>query len=140
MRHMIRLILTVLLFGCTTPVPYAWLDMNQQLRKNATGDLDDCRAYAARQYHPGVPAGEPYLTSQTGTAAGKKEDSFGEWRSDRSPFPATSINAQPVHKVPVSYTGYPGEFDYYPGYLDDILEKCMFDRGWSYQPVKNGMI
>jgi hypothetical protein len=32
------------------------------------------------------------------------------------------------------YTGYPGELDYHPEYLDDILEKCMSDRGWEYRP------
>ena len=42
----------------------------------------------------------------------------------------------PKHDVPVEYTGYPGELDYYPDYLDDIFEKCMQDKGWQYLPAK----
>jgi len=52
-----------------------------------------------------------------------------------SPFRTTNVNAQPIHEIPVNYTGYPEELDYTPNYLDDILEKCMLDRGWDYQPA-----
>jgi len=80
--------------------------------------------------------GEPYLKEQENKTGITESSNHGEWRPDRSPFPTTNINAMPVHEIPVDYTGYPGELDYYPSYLDDILEKCMQDRGWAYQPVE----
>jgi len=79
--------------------------------------------------------GEPFLKDQGNKTDVMDNTTRGEWRPDRSPFPTTSINSLPVHEIPVEYTGYPGELDYYPSYLDDILEKCMQDRGWTYQPV-----
>lgn len=135
MRGIILLFITIQLFGCTAPVPYAWQDTRQPARDDAAADLGECRTYAARQYRPGMPAGEPYLKNKPGEADETAEASQGQWRPDRSPFPVTNSNAQPVHEIPVDYTGYPGELDYYPGYLDAILEKCMHDRGWGYREV-----
>lgn len=63
------------------------------------------------------------------------EQPYGEWRTDRSPNKTINKNALPIHDIPVDYTGYPGELDYAPHYLDDILEKCMNDRGWQYLPA-----
>ena len=132
----ILLVVTTLLYSCASPLPYAWQDMRQPARESAATDLEECRAFAARQYRPGMPAGETYLKDQSDVAMAPSGDNRGgEWRPDRSPWPTTNANAQPVHDVPVDYTGYPGELDYSPDYLDDILEKCMHDRGWSYEPV-----
>ena len=135
MQRITLFFITTLFIGCATPVPYAWQDTRQPLRDDATIDLEECRAFAARQYQPGVPTGEPYLKDQTNKTGVMDENSRGEWRPDRSPFPTINNNTLPIHDVPVDYTGYPGELDYHPNYLDDILEKCMQDRGWSYQPV-----
>lgn len=135
MRGITLLCLIASMIGCAAPVPYAWQDTRQPVREDATVDLEQCRAYAARQYQPGVPMGEPYLKEQGNKTEFTENSRQGEWRPDRSPFPTTNINALPIHEVAVDYTGYPGELDYYPGYLDDILEKCMQDRGWAYQPV-----
>jgi hypothetical protein len=139
MRNITLFIIATLLLGCTTPSPYSWQDTRQPARDDATADLKRCQDYAARQYRPGIPMGEPYLKDQAGDQStskteGMDDNRHGEWRPDRSPFPTTNINAQPIHKVPVDYTGYPGELDYYPSYLDDILEKCMQDHGWRYLP------
>ena len=134
MRRVLLLFITTQLFGCTSPVPYAWQDINQPARNNATSDLEECRIYAAKQYRPGIPAGEPYLGKRT-EKGDETVDKNNEWRPDRSPFPTTNINAQPIYDVQVDYTGYPGELDYSPGYLDAILAKCMYDRGWEYKPV-----
>ena len=135
MQRVTLLIITTLLFGCATPVPYAWQDTRQPIRDDATIDLEECRIFAARQYQPGIPAGEPYLKNQTDQTGIIEEDRRGEWRPDRAPFPTINSNTLSTHDIPVDYTGYPGELDYHPNYLDDILEKCMQDRGWSYQPV-----
>ena len=135
MQRITLFFITTLFIGCATPVPYAWQDTRQPLRDDATFDLEECRTFAARQYQPGLPTGEPYLNDQTNTAGMTDENNRGEWRPDRSPFPTLNNNSLPLHDVPVDYTGYPGELDYHPNYLDDILEKCMRDRGWSYQPV-----
>lgn len=137
MRGIILLVIAAQLFGCTTPAQYTWQDTRQPARDDATADLEICRTYAAKQYRAGMPKGEPYLTDQANRIVGTNNSIPGEWRADRSPFPTTNINAQPVHEVPVVYTGYPGELDYFPSYLDEILEKCMLDRGWVYQPVRN---
>ena len=134
MQRITLCFITTLLFGCATPVPYAWQDTRQPIRDDATIDLEECRTFAARQYKPGIPAGEPYLKDQTSKTTMMDGQNRGEWRPDRSPFP-TINNTLPTHDVPVDYTGYPGELDYHPDYLDDILEKCMQDRGWIYQPV-----
>ena len=144
MRHLTLLIITTLFLSCTAPTPYTWQDTRQPARDDATADLRKCQDYAARQYQPGTPMGEPYLKDQTnGQSAswmeGVDDNNNGEWRPDRSPFPTTNINAQPIHEVPVDYTGYPGELDYYPSYLDDILEKCMHDHGWSYLPATDSI-
>jgi hypothetical protein len=134
MRGIILLLCTIILCGCTTPTPYSWKDTREPAREEATLDLDECRSFAARQYRSGIPAGEAYLKDQADSNEGSSTNQRGgEWRPDRSPFPTTNINAQPVHDVPVDYTGYPGELDYSPSYLDDILEKCMLDRGWVYE-------
>ncbi len=140
MRGIILLVITALVImtllpGCTGREPYAWQDTRQPTRDDATADLEECRTYAARQYRPGMPAGEPYLKNKGEETNETKEDSHGQWRPDRSPFPVININAQPIHKIPVDYTGYPGELDYSPGYLDAVLEKCMLDHGWRYEPV-----
>jgi hypothetical protein len=139
MRGTILLLSTTILCGCTAPVPYTWQDTREPAREEATVDLEECRAFAARQYRPGRPAGEAYLKNQADSNEGfSKNRRGGEWRPDRAPFPTTNINTQPVHDVPVDYTGYPGELDYSPGYLDDILEKCMLDRGWVYEAEAGG--
>ncbi len=134
MRRILLLFITAQLLGCTAPVPYAWQDIRQPARINATSDLEECRIYAAKQYQPGIPAGEPYLNNRPGNGD-ETADKLGEWRPDRSPFPTTNINAQPIYDIPVDYTGYPGELDYSPDDLDAIFEKCMHDRGWRYKPV-----
>lgn len=139
MRIQIACVIIVLfLAACAAPVQYTWQDSREPARESATTDLDECRAYAARQYKPGMPAGEPYLRDAEIEARAVDGKTSGEWRPDRSPFKTTNINAQPIHDVPVDYTGYPGELDYSPHYLDDILEKCMHDRGWLYEPVTEG--
>lgn len=146
MRNITLFITTALLLGCTAPAPYSWQDTRQPVREDATDDLEKCRSYASRQYQPGTPMGESYLKAQEvlkdqagGQSASKTEDmnndSNGQWRPDRSPFPRININDLPIHDVPIDYTGYPGQLDYYPSYLDDILEKCMLDHGWRYLPV-----
>ena len=158
MRNIILFITTTLLLSCAASSPYSWQDTRQPVREDATADLEKCRTYAAKQYQPGTPMGESYLKSQEvlkdhegfNNQAGLKDqaggqavsnmedmdnDSNGQWRPDRSPFPIININDLPIHEVPVDYTGYPGELDYYPSYLDDILEKCMHDHGWGYLPV-----
>jgi hypothetical protein len=141
MWRVIFLVVTTLLFGCTAPVPYAWQDMRQPARETAATDLEECRAFAARQYRPGMPAGEPFLKDQPNVADIPAENNRGgEWRPDRSPWPTTNVNAQPVHDIPVEYTGFPGELDYSPDYLDDILEKCMHDRGWSYDALPENQV
>ena len=123
-----------LLFGCT-PTQYAWQDTREPARENASADLETCRKFAAKQYQPGMPAGEEYLNYTNEEMMDEDNAKSGEWRPDRSPFKKVNVNALPVHDVPVDYTGYPGELDYHPHYLDDILEKCMHDKGWDYQPV-----
>lgn len=120
--------------GCSTTAPYTWQDTRQPEREDSLADLEYCRTYAARQYRPGIPAGDAYLDNRERSDDSPEESKQQEWRPDRSPYPVTNINEQTIHKVPVDYTGYPGELDYSPGYLDAILEKCMFDRGWEYRP------
>lgn len=135
MPFIASLFIVVLLSACTSQPPYAWQDTRQPAREDATADLEHCRAYAAQQYRPGMPAGAPYLR-QRETAIGEDRGyTQGVWRPDRAPFPTTNVNALPTHDVPVGYTGYPGELDYSPGYLDAILEKCMNDRGWAYDAL-----
>ena len=135
MRDLIILIITTLMLSCTVSTPYSWQDTREPARDDATADLEKCRSYAAKQYRPGMPTGDPYLKGLPNRTEQMNEYKQGEWRPDRSPFQRTNINALPIHKVPVDYTGYPGELDYYPDYLDDILENCMNDKGWAYQKV-----
>lgn len=134
MRDATLYFIMALIFGCTAQ-PYTWQDTRQPVREDPARDLEECQEYAGRQYRPGIPAGEAFLTTQERQAEERNHDGYGEWRPDRSPFPVMNNNSQPIHKVPVDYTGYPAELDYAPHYLDDILGKCMRDRGWSYQPA-----
>ncbi len=128
--------IALLLISCTAaPVHYSWQDTRTPAREDSSVDLEECKAFTARQYKPGIPAGEPYLKGEKSQQNPTDEIQAGTWRADRSPFQETNINSQPTHNVPVEYTGYPGELDYYPDYLDDILEKCMKDKGWSYLPT-----
>ena len=134
MRVILFCAVAAFLAGCSTTLPYSWQDTRQPEREDSLADLEYCRAYTARQYRPGIPAGDAYLKNpETGDNMPEKSDQQ-EWRPDRSPFHVTNINEQPIHNLPVDYTGYPGELDYSPGYLDAILEKCMSDRGWEYRP------
>ena len=136
MRGITLLFIATLQFGCASPSPYAWQDTRQPVREDVTVDLEQCRTYTAKQYQPGVPMGDPYLKEQGNKTERMENSSHEEWRPDRSPFPTTNNNYLPIHDIPVDYTGYPGALDYYPSYLDDILEKCMQDRGWTYKPVE----
>jgi hypothetical protein len=138
MQRTFLAIIISIFYGCASPVQYSWQDIRQPPRDDATVDLEECRTYTAKQYKPGMPAGESYLRDTGASPITDTGTRQGEWRPYRSPFPTTNVNSLPVHDVPVDYTGYPGELDYYPDYLDDIMEKCMFDRGWSYKPVSKG--
>ncbi len=135
MQRLTLFFISALLSACVSPAPYAWQDTRQPAREDAIADFEVCKAYAAKQYQPGTPAGEPYLNNQGNDTETSDNYKRKEWRPDRSPFPTTNVNAQSVHNIQVDYTGYPGELDYYPSYLDDILEKCMRDRGWAYREV-----
>lgn len=126
--------LAALLMGCAPTSDYSWQDTREPPREDFGADLETCRSYAARQYQPGMPAGEPYLSEAERSARDLDEQLTGTWRPDRSPFPTMNLNHLPQHDIPVAYTGYPGELDYHPDYLDQILEKCMLDRGWRYLP------
>ena len=128
------LLTSIGLFSCAPQTSYTWQDMRETPREEASMDLEDCRTYAARQYKPGVPTGEPYLRDSHTQDAFMAENKTGVWRPDRNPTSTININSESIHDVPTEYTGYPGELDYYPEYLDDILEKCMSDRGWEYRP------
>jgi hypothetical protein len=132
MRSLLILMLAVPLFSCTASMPFEWQDAGHAEREGVAADLEACRIYTARQYHPGVPAGTPYRQAQPGATTDETHDNLGRWRPDRTPFPTTNLNSRSVHNIPVGYTGYPGYLDYFPGYLDAILEKCMHDRGWYY--------
>ena len=108
-------------------------------------DLEECKAFAARQYQPGVPAGSPYLDEYQGyphgydwrdkTLSNNPTPQAYAWQPDRNPDRVTNLRQQPYHDVPRDFTGFPGELDYYPEYTDAILEKCMQDRGWMYGPT-----
>jgi len=134
MRKIIKAAALILLFGCSIPPQYTWQDTRQPAREDASADINECRSFAAKQYSPGVPAGEAYQKSSSHDLQDETGGQPGEWRPDRTPFPVVNQNSQPVHDIPTDYTGYPGELDYYPHYLDDIFEKCMHDKGWSYRP------
>lgn len=133
------LCIALMLAGCAAPINYSWQDSRQPRRNDATADLEECRIYAARQYRPGIPAGEPYLHEEAIRPL-VEAGSTTTWRPDREPFAKPHIDYHPRHDIPVEYTGYPAELDYWPEYLDEILEKCMLDRGWLYlaEPGSNG--
>ncbi len=137
MRNLLSLFSLILLCSCISTTQYSWQSLHDPLRDDSTPDLEECRNYAAKQYSPGIPTGEPYLKEQPSPSEGIDEYTQGEWRPDRNPSPVVNLNTTSVHNVPTEYTGYPGELDYHPNYLDDILEKCMLDRGWEYKPVGN---
>ena len=122
------------LFSCAAQTNYTWQDMREPPREEAGIDLEECRTYAARQYKPGTPAGETYLRENHIQDDPMAENKMGTWRPDRNPTETININSTPIHDVPTEYTGYPGQLDYHPEYLDDIMEKCMSDRGWEYRP------
>lgn len=130
------IVLSLILSSCISPSQYAWQDTRTPARASANQDLEYCKEYTAQQYKPGTPTGEPFLSEEEKNRLIDQERPLDEWRTDRTPFRTTSINQQPIHDVPTDYTGYPAELDYYPEYMDDILEKCMSNRGWEYLPVK----
>lgn len=136
-----RLWLTLLLIGTAgcTAAPWSWQDVRTPPRASAEADLTACRSYASAQYSPGIPAGDPYLDDHPPKAALDLEGpasapGTGTWHPDREPFPYTNRSQESSHGVVVPYTGYPGELDYHPDYLDALVEKCMADRGWAYRP------
>jgi hypothetical protein len=134
MVKFLLLLTSIGLFSCAPQPPYTWQDMREPSRQEASVDLEECRAYAARQYKPGIPTGEPYLRDSHTQDDFMAENEMGVWRPDRNPTDTININSESIHDVPTEYTGYPGELDYDPEYLDDILEKCMSDRGWEFRP------
>ncbi len=134
---------TLTMAGCT-PTPFSWQDTRVPARFDASADLDACRSYAAAQYSPGVPAGDPYRQTQVNypdpipldpPQENPDRSATGTWHPDREPFPTTNAERSNRHDVVVPYTGYPGDLDYHPGYLDALVEKCMSDRGWVYRPA-----
>lgn len=136
LRILSALLATLTLLGCATSAPYGWQDTRTPPRDDASSDLAACQSFAARQYRPGMPWGSSFLEKDPAQQP-TTEDQQRQWRPDRSPFPVVNINSQATHDVPVDYSGYPGELDYHPGYLDEILEKCMHDRNWEYRPISN---
>jgi hypothetical protein len=132
--------------GCTA-TPWSWQDTGTPARLDASADLDACRSYASSQYTPGVPAGDSYQQIPVNyadpapldkTSTNPGSTATGTWHPDREPFPYTSnYQGESRHGVVVPYTGYPGYYDYDPGYLDALVEKCMADRGWSFRPTPN---
>ncbi len=144
-RTSIACIIVIALSACSAPTRYSWQDTYQPPRESVDADLETCKAYTARQYQPGTPTGAPYLEQYRGYPNGEdwggkahemRPYEQGEWRPDRDPSQDINMNSLPIHDVEVGYTGYPGELDYHPGYLDAILEKCMLDRGWVYQATE----
>jgi hypothetical protein len=138
MLNLLLLFIALCLCSCGPQPTYSWQDARESSREDPSIDLEECREYAARQYKPGMPAGEAYLKEKATSGNELAEYAQGKWRPDRSPFNTTNLNSQPIHDIPTEHTGYPGELDYYPSYLDDILEKCMSDRGWAYWPMPEG--
>lgn len=120
--------------GCTSPA-WVWQDPREPSRTSPEADLAACRSHASAQYRPGIPAGDPYLRGQNAGAAGDAPAGTGTWHPDREPFPSISRSQEALHGVAVPYTGYPGYLDYHPGFLDALVEKCMADRGWVFQPA-----
>ncbi len=140
MNKFIIPLIIILTAGCSAPTIYTWQDTRTSAREDVSSDIKICQDYAARQYKPGVPAGEPYLKEQETPPDPTAEYKTGEWRPDRDPHRETNVRSTPIHDVPTEYTGYPGELDYYPDYLDDIFEKCMNDKGWEYKPKPEEII
>lgn len=138
MQNFLLLLFSIFLVSCAPQPTYTWQDTRESPRKDASFDLEECKSYAVKQYKPGIPAGEPYLRDDPALSNETAESTSGEWRPDRNPTETTNINSLPVHDIPTEFTGYPGALDYYPEYLDDILEKCMSDRGWEYRAVVEG--
>lgn len=133
------MILLIGVAGCAA-APWTWQDVRSPPRASAEADLAACRSYASAQYSPGTPAGDPYLNDRPpamdlGPELAGGDPVGGTWRPDREPFPYTNRNQESIHGVIVPYTGYPGELDYHPDYLDALVEKCMADRGWAYRPA-----
>lgn len=125
--------------GCTA-APWGWQDIRTPPRLDHEADLAACRSYASAQYSPGIPAGDRYLEdhplpSSPDQDMPDSDPATGTWHPDREPFPYTNRNQKSIHGVVVPYTGYPGELDYHPDYLDALVEKCMADRGWAYRPI-----
>lgn len=139
---MCRLWFSLLLFAVTacTAQTWTWQDLGTPSRPGPDADLAFCRSYASSQYVPGIPAGDPYLRDhpnppEPGREPADAQAGTGTWHPDREPFPYTNRSGESLHGVTVPYTGYPGELDYHPGYLDALVEKCMADRGWVYRPA-----
>ena len=140
MRLTVVLICLLGTAGCTA-TPWSWQDLGSPPRESAETDLAACRSYAAAQYSPGVPAGDRYLKDQPATLPLDPESrtpppGLGPWHADREPFPTTSSSQVSLHGVVVPYTGYPGSYDYHPGYLDALVEKCMREKGWAFRPAE----
>jgi len=141
-RIHIAILTCFLLQASCTPASYTWQDQYNLNREDFSSDLEFCRRYSANQYQPGIPKGAPYLDQHASYPTGDSglEPSStsaqisGEWHSDRNPMRWINISRSSRHEVETGYTGYPGELDYARGYTDDILEKCMSDRGWAYLP------
>lgn len=139
---MYRLWLVLLMSGIAgcAATDWNWQDTRTPARPGAEADLAACRSYASSQYTPGMPSGDSFLRDPLAPRPFVDENpdnplGTGLWHSDREPFPYTNRNRESLHGVVVPYTGYPGELDYHPGYLDALVEKCMADRGWRYRPV-----
>ncbi|MCM2263604.1 MAG: hypothetical protein NDI73_00265 [Desulfuromonadales bacterium] len=140
---MYRLWLILLLIGTVgcAATPWDWQDVRTPPRASSEADLAACRSYASAQYSPGIPAGDPYLKDHPLPEPLDQEmadidPGTGIWHPDREPFPYTNRSRESIHGVVVPYTGYPGELDYHPDYLDALVEKCMADRGWAFRPVE----
>jgi hypothetical protein len=138
MAYTVLLILLMGAAGCAA-TPWYWQDLGSPPRASAEADLADCRSYAATQYVPGIPAGDPYLKNHPQAPAFDQEapdiePGTGTWHPDREPFPYTNRSQETKQGVVVPYTGYPGYLDYHPEYLDALVDKCMTDRGWVFRP------
>lgn len=122
------------IFGCAQPQKYSWVDTRDPARESIQSDYEACQEFTSKQYKPGIPTGEAFLSEEDVNRRIRNEQSLDEWRPDKNPLQTRNINEQSTHDIDVDFTGYPGELDYYPSYLDDIFEKCMRDRGWIYTP------
>jgi hypothetical protein len=134
MRHVIVGFMLLAVMGCGSS-PWVWVDTRAPSRDSAEADLAACSSYASSQYRPGIPAGDPYRHTQNVVAASDNSTGPGTWHPDREPFPYTNRSQESIHNVVVPYTGYPGYLDYHPEFLDALVEKCMADRGWAFEPT-----